>query len=120
MATIFTPTKTTNGQALVVPVSALSVRATGSTQLQIEDSPGVVRTVVVTAGLSAQGFVEIVPVNGSVKAGDRVVIGADGPTTTDPLSKDAAPLATAPLGSVEPNAATSVEVGATSTVPTSP
>ncbi len=114
------PTKTTNGQALVVPVSALSVRATGSTQLQIEDSPGVVRTVVVTAGLSAQGFVEIVPVNGSVKAGDRVVIGADGPTTTDPLSKDAAPLATAPLGSVEPNAATSVEVGATSTVPTSP
>ncbi len=114
------PTKTTNGEALIVPVSALSVRATGSTQLQIQDSPGVVRTVVVTAGLSAQGFVEIVPVSGSVKPGDRVVIGADGPTTTDPLSTDAAPLATAPLGSVEPNAATSVEAGVTSTAPSSP
>ncbi len=114
------PTKTTNGEALIVPVSALSVRATGSTQLQIQDSPGVVRTVVVTAGLSAQGFVEVVPLNGSVKAGDRVVIGADGPVTTDPLSRDAGSPTTAPLDSVEPKAATSVEGGVTSTAPTSP
>ncbi len=114
------PTKTTNGEALIVPVSALSVRATGSTQLQIQDSPGVVRTVVVTAGLSAQGFVEIVPVQGSVKAGDRVVIGADGPTTTDPLSRDVGSPTTTPLGSVEPTAGTSVEAGVTSIVTTSP
>ena len=72
------PTKTTNGEALVVPVSALSVRADGSTQLQIEDRPGSTRTVVVTAGLSAQGFVEIVPVSGAVSVGSRVVIGTKG------------------------------------------
>ena len=72
------PTKTTNGEALVVPVSALSVRADGSTQLQIEDRPGSTRTVVVTAGLSAQGFVEIVPVSGTVPVGSRVVIGTKG------------------------------------------
>ena len=80
-------TKTTNGEAMIVPVNALSVRADGSTQLQIEDSPGSVRTVIVNAGLSAQGFVEIIPLQGSVKVGDRVVIGADGPTPTETLSQ---------------------------------
>lgn len=83
------PTKTTNGEALVVPVSALSVRADGSTQLQIEDAPGSVRTVVVTAGLSAQGFVEIVPVSGRVSVGDRVVIGAKGVASAPPGAADA-------------------------------
>ena len=77
------PTKTTNGEALIVPVSALSVRADGSTQLQIEDKPGSIRTVVVTAGLSAQGFVEILPVSGKVAEGDRVVIGTKGGAPAD-------------------------------------
>lgn len=84
------PTKTTNGEALVVPVSALSVRADGSTQLQIEDQPGSIRTAVVTAGLSAQGFVEIIPVSGGVSVGDRVVIGTKGGSSTTPGTFDAA------------------------------
>ncbi len=110
------PTKTTNGEALIVPVSALSVRATGSTQLQIEVSPGIVRTVIVTAGLSAQGFVEIVPVNGSVKAGDRVVIGADGPTS-DPLAPDPSSPTLSPVGSVEPTPLISADQTPVSSAP---
>ena len=75
------PTKTTDGEALIVPVAALSVRADGNTQLQIEDKPGSTRTVVVTPGLSAQGFVAVVPVGGPVSVGDRVVIGTKLPVT---------------------------------------
>lgn len=114
------PTRTTNGDALIVPVSALSVRATGSTQLQIEVSPGNVRTVIVTAGLSAQGFVEIVPINGSVKAGDRVVIGSDGPTTSDPLAPDPSSPTISPLDSVEPKPSTSADQTSASTAPVTP
>jgi hypothetical protein len=97
------PTKTTNGEALIVPVSALSMRADGSTQLQIEDSPGSVRTVIVTAGLSAQGFAEVVPVTpGSVKVGDRVVIGTNGPPPTSaPSVPDLTPSTSAPPKSAE-------------------
>ncbi len=87
------PTKTTNGEALIVPVSALSVRADGSTQLQIEDKPGFTRTVVVTAGLSAQGFVEILPLSAKVSKGDRVVIGTKG---------NASAVAPAPGGTLAP------------------
>ena len=114
------PTRTTNGEALIVPVSALSVRATGSTQLQIEVSPGNVRTVIVTAGLSAQGFVEIVPVNGSVKVGDRVVIGSDGPTTSDPLAPDPSSPTISTVDSVEPKPSTSADQTSASTAPVTP
>ena len=72
------PTKTTNGAALVVPISALSVRADGSTQLQVQSSSGTVSTVIVTPGLSAQGFVEVVPLEGTLVEGARVVIGTKG------------------------------------------
>ena len=70
------PTQTTIGEALIVPISALSMRSDGRTQLQVEDRPGSVRTVIVVAGLSSQGFVEIKPVTGKVAVGDRVVIGS--------------------------------------------
>ena len=114
------PTKTTNGEALIVPVSALSVRATGSTQLQIEVSAGNVRTVIVTAGLSAQGFVEVVPVKGSIKAGDRVVIGADGPTTPEPLARGVSSPATSPVDSAVPASSTSADQSPASTAPATP
>ena len=84
------PTKTTNGEALVVPISALSVRSDGSTQLQVERSIGNVSTVVVSAGLSAQGFVEVTNITGSLKAGDRVVIGTQGTTTAAAVPLDSA------------------------------
>lgn len=75
------PTKTTNGDALIVPIGALSVRADGATQLQVEDKPGITRTVIVNPGLSAQGFVAVTSISGRVAAGDRVVIGSKTPTT---------------------------------------
>ncbi len=119
------PTKTTNGEALIVPVSALSMRADGSTQLQIEDSPGSVRTVIVTAGLSAQGFVEIIPVpgsstatgsGGSVKVGDRVVIGANGPPpTAAATAPDVSPPSTTAPNSGEPTTIAPVEPTADAT-----
>ena len=75
------PTKTTEGEALIVPVGALSVRADGTTQLQVQDKPGVVRSVTVTPGLSAQGFVAITPTKGALAVGDRVVIASSGPSS---------------------------------------
>ena len=100
------PTKTTNGEALIVPVSALSVRADGSTQLQIEDKPGSVRTVVVTAGLSTQGFVEILPVSGRVAEGDRVVIGTKGGVSALGSSPATGDLGSAPTSVVQATAVT--------------
>ncbi len=70
------PTETTGGEALVVPVAALFVRADGTTEVQIEERVGTTRTVIVSAGLSAQGFVEITPLRGEVAPGDHVVIGS--------------------------------------------
>lgn len=78
------PTQTTKGESLIVPVGALSVRADGATQLQVEDQPGVTRSVIVTAALSAQGFVAITPVTGNLKVGDRVVVGTSGSTSATP------------------------------------
>jgi len=98
------PTKSTNGEALVVPVGALSVRADGSTQLQIEDKPGITRTVVVTPGLSAQGFVAVVAVNGQLSVGDRVVIGTNNPSGT-PLASDNGAVTTSPSAAASSGAA---------------
>lgn len=83
------PTRTTKGEALVVPVSALSVRADGKTQLQVESRSGSRRTVTVTPSLSAQGFVAFVPVDGKVTPGDLVVIGSNGPSGSAPGVKGA-------------------------------
>ena len=95
------PTKTTNGEALVVPISSLSVRADGSTQLQVERSKGKISTVIVSAGLSAQGFVEVRPVTGSLIAGDRVVIGSKGATTATTIPPDSP--TSLPLTTVSPS-----------------
>ncbi len=113
------PTRTTNGEALIVPVNALSMRADGSTQLQIEGSPGSIRTVIVTAGLSAQGFVEIIPLKGSVKAGDRVVIGADGPTSTEASSPGLTPTSPTPPEAGPSNPSTTIGADGT-TAPANP
>ena len=113
------PTRTTNGEALVVPLSALSVRADGSTQLQIEDRPGSVRTAVVTAGLSAQGYVEIVIVSGRVAAGDRVVIGTKGPSSasTGPAPNDPVSSSTITSGTSPPTIGTDASAVATTNAP---
>ena len=103
------PTKTTNGAALVVPISALSVRADGSTQLQVQSASGTVATVIVTPGLSAQGFVEVVPLEGTLVEGARVVIGSKGASSastpaTDVTAPDAASVPTDSSASSTPPA----------------
>ncbi len=64
----------TAGEVLVVPLAAISSRADGDTRVHRLGADGTTREVAVTAGLSADGFVEVRP-QGRLRAGDRVVVG---------------------------------------------
>lgn len=68
------PVQTTGDAVLVVPVSALSLSADGTSRIQIERD-GQLEFVVVEPGLSADGFVAVTPVDGTLEAGQLVVIG---------------------------------------------
>ncbi|MFN8638058.1 MAG: peptidoglycan-binding domain-containing protein [Dehalococcoidia bacterium] len=63
------------GNVLAVPVSALSLAPDGSTRVQRSDASGTLTAVKVTAGLSASGYVHVTPVEGTLRAGDLVVVG---------------------------------------------
>lgn len=66
----------TEAEVLVVPSAAVSSAADGQTRVQVERPDGVVDTVEVATGLSADGFVEVTPrLPGALQEGDRVVIG---------------------------------------------
>ncbi len=66
--------ESTGGPVLAVPISALSLTADGNSRLQI-DNNGTLEYIVVEPGLSAGGFVEVNPINGSLEPGQFVVIG---------------------------------------------
>ncbi|HLF27986.1 MAG TPA: peptidoglycan-binding protein [Anaerolineae bacterium] len=68
------PVKSTGGAVTVVPISALSLAADGTSRVQV-DNNGSLEFVVVEPGLSADGFVEVTPVNGTLAPGQLVVIG---------------------------------------------
>ena len=68
------PVESTEGIVTVVPVSALSLAADGSSRVQVEND-GSLEFIVVEPGLSADGFVEVTPVDGSLTPGQLVVIG---------------------------------------------
>ena len=70
------PTESTKGAVLAVPTSALSLSADGTSrvQVQVSEPPGL-QYVVVKPGLSAGGFVEVTPVNATLKPGQLVVVG---------------------------------------------
>jgi hypothetical protein len=87
--------ESTKGKVLTVPLNALSVGADGRTRVQVDSGGGRTRIVPVTPGLAAAGIVEVEPKRpGTLKAGDRVIIG------TGALS----PAAKAPTGSRAPAA----------------
>lgn len=67
----------TDGEALVVPLAAVSSAANGSTRVSVVDDPnGTPVDVPVKAGLSADGFVVVEPVQtDALKPGDLVVVG---------------------------------------------
>ncbi len=66
--------QSTEGVVTAVPISALSLAADGTTRIQVEND-GALEFVVVNPGLSANGFVEVIPVEGALKPGQLVVIG---------------------------------------------
>lgn len=84
---VIIPVESTSGEVLVVPAAALSAVANGDVRVEVEDAdnPGTTRFVTVVTGLAADGVVEVKPVDGELKKGDRVVVGkADiGPAGSD-------------------------------------
>jgi peptidoglycan hydrolase-like protein with peptidoglycan-binding domain len=69
----------TDGKALVVPITAVSSGADGKTTLTVLDSGDRRRRVEVRTGTDGDGFVEVVPVDGGrLEEGDRVVTGIRG------------------------------------------
>lgn len=68
-------TSQTAAPVLVVPLSAVSAGADGKTTVSRVDASGSVVRVEVAAGLSGNGFVEIRPIVGDLREGDRVVVG---------------------------------------------
>jgi hypothetical protein len=67
--------QSTDGAVLAVPVNALSVAADGTSRVQVQGADRTLRSVTVTPGLSAKGFVAITPTTGTLKPGDLVVVG---------------------------------------------
>jgi len=67
----------TEGEVLVVPISAVYADADGATAVLKLLDDGTQQRVVVTAGVSGDGYVAVTPVEeGALVAGDRVVVGA--------------------------------------------
>ncbi len=65
----------TSGPVLVVPSSALSTAADGSTSVVVSTSNTGQRVVRVHAGASGDGYVEVDPISGTLAPGDLVVVG---------------------------------------------
>ena len=68
------PVQSTGDAVIVVPVSALSLAADGTSRIQV-DKDGKLEFVVGEPGLSADGYVEVTPIDGSLSEGQFVVIG---------------------------------------------
>lgn len=68
------PVESTGGKVTAVPVSALSLAADGTSRVQVENN-GTLEFVVVEPGLSANGFVQVTPVDGALTPGQLVVVG---------------------------------------------
>jgi peptidoglycan hydrolase-like protein with peptidoglycan-binding domain len=65
----------TKGDVLALPIAALSVAADGTSRVQVRERGASTRNVTVTPGLAAKGMVEVTPTEGSLAAGDLVVVG---------------------------------------------
>jgi multidrug efflux pump subunit AcrA (membrane-fusion protein) len=73
---ITVPVSSTGGEVLAVPLAALSANAAGQARVEVAGPAGGVRTVVVSTGLSAGGYVEVSPAaDDELAVGDRVVVG---------------------------------------------
>jgi hypothetical protein len=77
------PIESTNGMVTAVPTSALSLAADGTSRIQVEND-GALEYIVVEPGLSADGYVEVKPLQGSLQPGQLVVIGFENNGDQDP------------------------------------
>jgi multidrug efflux pump subunit AcrA (membrane-fusion protein) len=68
------PIESTKGVVTTVPMNALSLGADGRSRIQVENN-GALEYIVVEPGLTADGFVEVTPVDGVLKPGQLVVVG---------------------------------------------
>lgn len=73
------PVETTDGAVMTVPISALFLAADGTSRVQVENN-GLLDSVIVEPGLSADGFVEVTPIEGTLMPGQMVVIGFENTT----------------------------------------
>ena len=70
------PVSSTDGEVLAVPLAALTAGPGGESRVEVSSGTGDETVLVeVTAGLAANGFVEVVAVDGSLGEGDLVVVG---------------------------------------------
>jgi peptidoglycan hydrolase-like protein with peptidoglycan-binding domain len=76
------PIESTKGTVTAVPVSALSLATDGTSRLQVERN-GSLQYVTVKPGLSANGYVEVSPVDGKLAHGQLVVVGYNNPAGKD-------------------------------------
>ena len=77
------PIESTKGVVTVVPLSALSLAADGTSRVQVERN-GALEYVVVKPGLSADGFVAVTPVHGTLPPSQLVVVGYKNPDNREP------------------------------------
>ena len=68
------PVKSTGTAVTVVPISALFLAADGTSRVQV-DNNGSLEFIEVEPGLSANGYVEVKPVDGTLTPGQLVVVG---------------------------------------------
>lgn len=68
------PTQSTAGAVLAVPVSALSLAADGTSRVQVRTGD-TLEYVVVKPGMSANGYVEVTPLDAKLASGQLVVVG---------------------------------------------
>ena len=69
------PVSSTEGEVLAVPLAALTAGPGGESRVEVLEADGESRLVTVRLGLAAGGFVEVEGIDGSLKEGDRVVVG---------------------------------------------
>ena len=76
------PVSGTDGEVLAVPLVAVFAAADGTSQVEVvdddadPDDPNARRTVTVEPGLTADGLVEVTPIDGDLAEGDQVVVGS--------------------------------------------
>ena len=80
------PIKSTQGAVTAVPNSAVSLAADGTSRVQVKRKDGL-EYVVVTPGLSADGFIEVTAVAGKLQPGELVVVGYNNPKAGEDPAK---------------------------------